>query len=77
MVSDEIVEIDTSSFDHLRGRHHIVTDELNMHWFPLQGAKEPPPDMMSNACIARILWLMADMETEKGKAFWNEAERGK
>jgi hypothetical protein len=30
-----------------------------------------------NARTARILWLMADMETDKGKAFWKEAERGK
>lgn len=36
--------------------------------------KEPPPDMMSNAAIARLLWLMVDTETEAGRAFWRKAD---
>ena len=35
---------------------------------------EPPTDMMSNVCTARILWLLADMETERGRAFWRAAD---
>jgi hypothetical protein len=31
--------------------------------------------MMSNAATARILWLLADTETEKGRAFWKAAEK--
>jgi predicted alpha-1,6-mannanase (GH76 family) len=37
-------------------------------------AKEPPPDMMSNAGIARMLWLLADAETPAGRAFWERAD---
>ena len=37
--------------------------------------KEKPADMMSNAATARMLWLMADVETEVGKAFWKDAEK--
>jgi hypothetical protein len=36
--------------------------------------KQRPTDMMSNAGTARILWLLADMETEKGRAFWKAAD---
>jgi rhamnogalacturonyl hydrolase YesR len=31
---------------------------------------EPPEDMISNAAIARVLWLMAETETDAGRAFW-------
>jgi hypothetical protein len=34
--------------------------------------KQPAADMMSNVGTARILWLLADTETEGGKAFWKE-----
>ena len=37
--------------------------------------KQPSPDLMSNAGIARMLWLLADTETEVGKAFWKAADR--
>ena len=37
--------------------------------------KEPPPDMMSNVASARILWLLADLETPAGRAFWTAAEK--
>lgn len=34
-----------------------------------------PADMMSNASLARILWLFADTETEAGRVFWEAADR--
>lgn len=36
--------------------------------------KHPPADMMSNAATARILWLLADTETDAGKAFWKSVD---
>jgi hypothetical protein len=36
---------------------------------------KPPPDMMSNAGLARVLWLLADTETERGRAFWAKADQ--
>ncbi|PWU19203.1 MAG: hypothetical protein C5B50_07065 [Verrucomicrobia bacterium] len=36
--------------------------------------KEAPADMMSNVGTARILWLLADMETAAGRAFWAAAD---
>jgi hypothetical protein len=35
----------------------------------------PPEDMMSNACLARVLWLMAETETDAGRAFWKNADQ--
>ena len=34
-----------------------------------------PTDLISNASIARVLWLMADTETEAGRAFWAASDR--
>ena len=39
--------------------------------------KEHPKELMPNASIARLLWLMADAETPVGKAFWEQADRVK
>ena len=36
-----------------------------------------PDDMISNAAIARVLWLMAETETKEGRAFWNSADKGR
>lgn len=36
--------------------------------------KEPSPEMMHNAGVARVLWLLADLETEKGRAFWKQVD---
>lgn len=38
--------------------------------------KSPPDDMMSNADLARILWLLADTETPEGRAFWSAFDQG-
>ncbi|MHA3775149.1 glycoside hydrolase family 76 protein [Verrucomicrobiota bacterium sgz303538] len=35
----------------------------------------PPADLISNASIARELWLMADTETEVGRKFWEAADK--
>jgi uncharacterized protein YyaL (SSP411 family) len=34
----------------------------------------PPDDLISNASIARMLWLLADTETDAGRAFWVAAD---
>jgi hypothetical protein len=36
---------------------------------------KPPEDMISNAAIARVLWLMAETETDAGRAFWQRADQ--
>ena len=31
--------------------------------------------MISNAAIARELWLMAETETDAGRAFWRDSDQ--
>ena len=33
-----------------------------------------PVDLITVASISRVLWLMADMETEAGRSFWNKED---
>jgi mannose/cellobiose epimerase-like protein (N-acyl-D-glucosamine 2-epimerase family) len=35
----------------------------------------PPADLISNAGIARVLWLMSETETDPGRAFWQNSDR--
>ncbi|MGH7131360.1 MAG: glycoside hydrolase family 76 protein [Phycisphaerales bacterium] len=36
----------------------------------------PPKELIEQAAIARLLWLLADQETEVGRVFWERAEKG-
>jgi uncharacterized protein YyaL (SSP411 family) len=54
----------TNDATHL-GRARAQADVYYATW-----VKEKSPEMMANAGIARMLWLLADLETEKGRAFW-------
>ena len=36
---------------------------------------KPPDDMISNAAIARVLWLMAETQTDAGRAFWQNTDQ--
>jgi uncharacterized protein YyaL (SSP411 family) len=36
---------------------------------------KPPADLISNGAIGRVLWLMAETETEAGKAFWQSSDK--
>lgn len=56
--------------DYLLRRARTNADAYYAAW-----KKDPPPDMMSNAATTRILWLLADIETDQGKAFWAAAEK--
>jgi hypothetical protein len=58
--------------DYLLQRARTNADAYYAAW-----KNEPPADMMSNAGIARILWLLADTETDTGKAFWKAADDAK
>jgi hypothetical protein len=36
--------------------------------------RKPPEDLLAAASIARVLWLMADTESETGRAFWKASD---
>jgi hypothetical protein len=37
--------------------------------------RNPPNDLISQASIARMLWLLADVDTPAGKDFWKQADK--
>ncbi|GAA5484289.1 glycoside hydrolase family 76 protein [Haloferula sargassicola] len=39
--------------------------------------EKPPEEMIDVASLARELWLLADLETAKGRAFWERVDRWK
>jgi hypothetical protein len=36
---------------------------------------DPPEELIDQAAIARVLWLLAEHESEAGRAFWTAADR--
>jgi hypothetical protein len=58
--------------DYLLARARKNVDAYYERW-----KAKPPEDMISNAAIARVLWLMAETETDAGRAFWHRADQGK
>ena len=52
-----------------RGRAKQNADSHYTSW-----KSNPPADAIANASIARELWLVADNETEVGRAFWAKAD---
>jgi hypothetical protein len=65
MVEADIALYRTTGEDYLISRARTNADGYFSAW-----KKEKPADMMSNAGIARFLWLLADLESEAGRAFW-------
>jgi hypothetical protein len=69
MVEADLALYRTTGEDYLMARARANADAYYAAW-----KKQPPADMMSNAATARVLWLMADTETEAGRAFWKSAD---
>ena len=69
MVEADLALYRTTGEEYLMARARTNADAYYATW-----KKQPPADMMSNAGTARILWLMADMETDAGRAFWKAAD---
>jgi Glycosyl hydrolase family 76 len=70
MVEADLELYRTTHEDYLLARakrnvDHAIT-EWNLH---------PPDKLIDNASVARLLWLMADTESESGKQFWARADR--
>ena len=72
--SQFMVEADLDLYRATGQPQYLRRVRSNANAYYLSWHAHPPPDMMSNAATARILWLLADTETEKGRAFWKAAE---
>ncbi|MDB5291078.1 MAG: hypothetical protein JWL69_2319 [Phycisphaerales bacterium] len=68
--SQFMVEADIALYRQTADAHLIARARTNADAYFAAWKKQPPADMMSNVGTARILWLLADMESDGGKAFW-------
>ncbi|HEX8910967.1 MAG TPA: glycoside hydrolase family 76 protein [Humisphaera sp.] len=69
------VEADLELYRLTGDAHLLERAKANADGYVAAWRKDPYPDMMSNASLARILWLLADTETEAGRKFWVEADK--
>jgi hypothetical protein len=70
MVEADLELYRTTKEDYLLTRAKKNVDAFYENW-----KAKPPNDMISNAAIARVLWLMAETETDGGRAFWQGADK--
>lgn len=56
--------------DYLLKRAKKNADAMYAKW-----KEKHPEDMISNAAVARVLWLVAESETDAGKAFWQKMDK--
>lgn len=70
MVEADLELYRTTKEDYLLQRARTNVDAFYERW-----KAKPPSDMTSNAATARLLWLMAETETDAGRAFWQRADK--
>ena len=70
MVEADLELYRTTKEEYLLKRAKENADAYYENW-----KAKPPDDMISNAAIARVLWLMAETETDDGRAFWQGADK--
>jgi Glycosyl hydrolase family 76 len=70
MVEADLELYRTTKEEYLLRRAKTTVDAYYERW-----KARPPRDMTSNAGIARVLWLMAETETDAGRTFWQHADK--
>jgi uncharacterized protein YyaL (SSP411 family) len=70
-----MVEADLELYRTTKEEYLLKRAKTNVDAFYENWNMKPPDDMISNAAIARVLWLMAETETDAGRAFWQGADR--
>ncbi len=70
MVEADLEMYRATQDDHLLQRAMDNADDQYATW-----KQHPPDELIDNAAIARILWLMADMQSAAGRQFWDHVDR--
>jgi len=70
-----MVEADLELYRATKEEYLLKRAKKNVDAFYKNWKVKPPDDMTSNAAIARVLWLMAETETDAGRAFWQGADK--
>jgi hypothetical protein len=69
-----MVEADLELYRTTKEEYLLKRAKKNVDAFYESWKAKPPDDMISNAAIARVLWLVAETETDAGRAFWQAAD---
>jgi rhamnogalacturonyl hydrolase YesR len=69
-----MVEADLELYRQTKENYLIERARKNADGYYDRWKRQAPDDLISNAATARVLWLMADTETEAGRAFWEKAD---
>ena len=72
-----MVEADLELYRATNEEYLLKRARKNVDAFYESWKAKPPGDMISNAAVARVLWLMAETETDAGRAFWRGADQMK
>jgi hypothetical protein len=70
-----MVEADLELYRVTREDYLLQRARKNADAFYTTWKTEPPSDLISQASIARTLWLLADLETEVGRSFWQAVDK--
>jgi hypothetical protein len=70
-----MVEADLELYRTTHEAYLLERARRNVDAYYARWRANPPDDMISNAAIARVLWLMSETETDAGRAFWRGADR--
>jgi len=70
-----MVEADLELYRATKEEYLLDRARRNVDAFYERWVANKPEDMMSSASIARVLWLMAETETEGGRAFWQGVDK--
>jgi hypothetical protein len=70
-----MVEADLELYRATKDENLFKRAKKNVDAFYANWKAKPPGDMISNAAVARVLWLMSETETDAGRAFWQRADK--
>jgi len=70
-----MVEADLELYRTTKEEYLLNRAKKNVDAFYDTGKAQPPDDMISNAAIARVLWLMSETETDAGREFWQGVDK--
>lgn len=69
-----LVEADLELYRATGEAYLLERAKTNADAFYERWKAKPPGDLISNAAIGRVLWLMAETESDAGRAFWRRSD---
>ncbi|MEX0938997.1 MAG: glycoside hydrolase family 76 protein [Pirellulales bacterium] len=69
-----LVEADLELYRTTKEPYLLARAKANAEYVYDRWKNNPPDDLMANASVTRMLWLLADTETEVGREFWERSD---